>query len=211
MQLESQGAARWTRRDLASLVRESYMNNPVAYRAVRLVAESVADIPWLVFDGQDELRDAPLAGLLAKPNARQDQRAFITALVTSLLLSGNAYIERSGEGDLAELHLLRSDRVTIETDASGWPVALIWKSGQARRVIALESDDGAPARGCHIRDGHPLDDLYGLAPLEAAAMAVDIHNSASEWNKALIDNSARPSGALVYAPKSGGNSHARPV
>lgn len=205
VQLESQGAARWTRRDLGAQVRESYMKNPIAYRAVRLVAESVADVPWLVFDGADEVRETALGRLIAKPNARQDRRAFVTALVTSLLLSGNAYIERTGEGGLSELHLLRADKVSIQTDANGWPVALIWKNGQLRRTIALDSDDARPAPGCHIRDGHPLDDLYGLAPLEAAAMAVDIHNGASEWNKALIDNSARPSGALVYAPKSGGN------
>jgi hypothetical protein len=37
-----------------------------------------------------------------------------------------------------------------------------------------------------------------LSPLEAAATAIDIHNEASKWNKALLDNSARPSGALVY-------------
>ena len=35
--------------------------------------------------------------------------------------------------------------------------------------------------------------------MEAAASAIDIHNAASGWNKALLDNAARPSGALVYA------------
>ena len=25
------------------------------------------------------------------------------------------------------------------------------------------------------------------------------HNAAAEWNKALLDNAARPSGALVYS------------
>ncbi len=205
VQMETQGAAHWTRRDLASLVRESYMKNPVAYRAVRLVAESVADIPWLVFDGEDEVADSQLGKLLAHPNARQDRRAFVTALVTNLMLAGNAYVERAGTGSLSELHLLRPDRVSVETDGSGWPVALVWKNGQARRVVPLEGEDGAPAAACHIRDFHPLNDVTGFAPLEAAATAIDIHNSASEWNKALIDNSARPSGALVYAPKSGSN------
>jgi hypothetical protein len=40
-------------------------------------------------------------------------------------------------------------------------------------------------------------------PIEAAATAIDIHNTASKWNKALLDNSARPSGALVYAARDG--------
>ena len=39
--------------------------------------------------------------------------------------------------------------------------------------------------------------------LEAAAIAIDTHNSAAAWNKALLDNAARPSGALVYDPGDG--------
>jgi HK97 family phage portal protein len=45
----------------------------------------------------------------------------------------------------------------------------------------------------------PLDDHYGMAPLQAAATSLDIHNAAAQWNKALLDNAARPSGALVYS------------
>src|SRR4029079_6726585 len=45
---------------------------------------------------------------------------------------------------------------------------------------------------------HPLDDYYGLSPIEAAARAVDVHNAGAEWSRALLDNAARPSGALVY-------------
>jgi hypothetical protein len=48
---------------------------------------------------------------------------------------------------------------------------------------------------------HPVNDHYGLSPLEAAATAIDIHNAASRWHKALLDNSARPSGALVYTQR----------
>jgi phage portal protein BeeE len=29
-------------------------------------------------------------------------------------------------------------------------------------------------------------------------VAIDVHNSASAWSKALLDNAARPSGAIVY-------------
>ena len=204
VQLEQQGAARWTRRDTVSLIRESYLKNPVAYRAVRLVAEAVAEIPWVLFDGANEVSDHPLLSLLVKPNARQNGSAFVETMVTHLLLAGNAYVERSGSNDQSELHLLRPDKVSIETDASGWPVALVWRSGTVRRVISLEGENGKAPAACHILHYHPLDDIYGFAPLAAAAMAIDVHNSAGEWNKALIDNSARPSGALVYAPKAGG-------
>jgi HK97 family phage portal protein len=55
----------------------------------------------------------------------------------------------------------------------------------------------------HMRLCHPLDDHYGFSPIEAAATAIDLHNQASKWNKALLDNAARPSGALVYAAREG--------
>ena len=51
---------------------------------------------------------------------------------------------------------------------------------------------------CHIRSFHPQDDHYGFSPMQAAAQAVDVHNAASRWSKALLDNAARPSGAIVY-------------
>src|SRR5690606_38172806 len=55
----------------------------------------------------------------------------------------------------------------------------------------------------HLKLFHPANDHYGLSPVEPAATAIDLHNTASRWNKALLDNSARPSGALVYS--SGGH------
>ena len=55
----------------------------------------------------------------------------------------------------------------------------------------------------HVKLFHPVNDHYGLSPIEAAATAIDIHNTASRWNKALLDNSARPSGALVYTARDG--------
>jgi HK97 family phage portal protein len=55
----------------------------------------------------------------------------------------------------------------------------------------------------HVKAFHPLDDWYGMAPLEAAMLSVDQHNAAGGWNQALLGQGARPSGALVFAPKEG--------
>lgn len=61
---------------------------------------------------------------------------------------------------------------------------------------------------CHIKAFHPQDDHYGLSPMQAAAAAVDVHNAASAWSKALLDNAARPSGAIVYKGPDGHESMA---
>ena len=93
--------------------------------------------------------------------------------------------------------------MTVLADERGWPAALEYREGSARRRITLGAHGAGGA--LHLSLFHPLDDHYGFPPLEAALMALDTHNAAGRWNKALLDNSARPSGALVYAPKEGGN------
>jgi len=44
---------------------------------------------------------------------------------------------------------------------------------------------------------NPLDDWYGMSPIEAAARSIDQNNESRAWNVALLQNSARPPGALV--------------
>jgi HK97 family phage portal protein len=125
-------------------------------------------------------------------------------VVTQLLLHGNAYVQilLDADGVPAELFALRPERVSVEPDASGWPAAYVYKAGEAKTRLAARDGLGRPSL-VHLKAVHPLDDHYGLGCLGAAAGAVAIHNAASRWNKALLDNAARPSGALVYAPADG--------
>lgn len=201
--LHAQGDAAWTRRDYATLAREGFMRNPTVHRCVRLIAEAAASVPWLLYEQQSEVSEHPLLELLARPNPRCSGASFMEVLYGHLLMSGNAYVELVEAGETRELHLLRPDHVAVVTDASGWPVALEQRQGEKKRRIPLGSEREGSA--LHLRLFHPLDDLYGFPPLQAALMALDIQNAAGRWNKALLDNSARPSGALVYAPKDGGN------
>ncbi|MDP3897628.1 MAG: phage portal protein [Mesorhizobium sp.] len=206
--LHMQGDAVWTRRDYAGLAREGFMRNPVVHRAVRLIAEAASAVPFLLYEGEAEHADHPVLDLLRRPNGRQSGAAFMETLYGHLLLAGNAYAELAEAGTAGdagaarELHLLRPDRVSVVADTNGWPVALDYRAGSAKRRIALGPETGPGA--LQLTLFHPLDDHYGFAPLQAASMALDTHNAAARWNKALLDNSARPSGALVYAPKDGG-------
>jgi HK97 family phage portal protein len=202
--LHIDGEAHWTRRDFAALSREGFLRNPVVHRCVRLLAETASAVPWLLYEGEAELTEHPLLALLDRPNQRQSGPSFLQALYGYLLLSGNAYLELVTAGGAKELHLLRPDRVRVLADRAGWPTALEYRQGSEKRVIPLEGE-GEGSRALQISLFHPLDDHYGFPPLEAALAALDIHNAAGRWNKALLDNSARPSGALVYAPKEGGN------
>ncbi len=201
--IASEAPAHWTGRSYGALAREGFMRNPVAHRTVRLVAEAAAAIPWLAYEDGRELSDHPVLALIARPNPRMGGPDFMEALYGHLLLSGNAYVEPLALGGRpAELHLLRPDRVSVVTGADGWPEAYDYRADTGRRRIAVGRDGEGLL---HLKLFHPLDDQTGFPPLAAAQVALDLHNASGRWNKALLDNSARPSGALVYQPKEGGN------
>jgi HK97 family phage portal protein len=105
-------------------------------------------------------------------------------------------------GRLRELHVLRPDRMKVIPGPDGWPEAFEYSANGTSVRFAEEPLAGVRPI-LHTRLFHPDNDHYGMSPIEAAATAIDIHNAAGSWNKALLDNSARPSGALVYAAKSG--------
>ncbi|HEX2256049.1 MAG TPA: phage portal protein, partial [Afifellaceae bacterium] len=187
--LHSAGRPVWTPRDYAALARAGYMKNPVVYRAVRLVAESAASLAWLAYDGERELDHHPVLDLLARPNPRQAGAALLEAVYGHLLTAGKAYVEAVVVGEeLRELHALRPDRMKVVPDASGWPAA--YEYSACGRIVRFRQDEGAVPPILHLALFHPLDDQYGFAPLEAAQVSLDVHNAASAWNKALLDNAA---------------------
>ncbi len=190
------GRAVWSPRDTVSLTRTGFVGNPVGFRCVKLIAEAAAALPLVAQDRDARYDVHPLLDLVARPNPGQGRAEFFEALYGQLILSGNGFVEAVGAGGLpAELHVLRSDRMSVVPGADGWPVAYDYTvGGRSHRFDMTGPADPV----CHIRSFHPQDDHYGLSPMQAAAVAIDVHNSASAWSKALLDNAARPSGAIVY-------------
>ena len=190
------GRAVWSARDTVTLTKSGFTRNPVGFRAVRMIAEAAAALP-LILQDRDRRYDAhPVADLLARPNAAQGRAELLEAVYGYLLLSGDAYLEAVGDGSLpVELHALRPERMSIVQGADGWPIGYDYTvAGKKHRFTVGEG--ASPI--CHIKSFHPQNDHYGFSPLEAAASAIDVHNAASNWSKALLDNAARPSGAIVY-------------
>ncbi len=189
--------AAWSPRDTATLTRSGFAANPVGFRAVKLIAEAAAALPLTLQDSTRRYDSHPMLSLITRPNTAQGRAEFLEALYGHLLLSGNAYVEAAvfGEDLPGELHVLRSDRMRVVPGSDGWPQAYEYAVGGRKHRFAATS---VISPICHIRNFHPQDDHYGFSPLQAAAMAVDVHNSASRWSKSLLDNAARPSGALVW-------------
>ncbi len=199
----SSGRVAWSPRDTGSLTRVGFAGNPVGFRAVKLIAEAAAALPLVLQGAGQRYAEHPVLSLLARPNPMQGRAELLEALYAALLLTGDAWLEAVGPGGVPlELHALRSDRMSVIPGADGWPVAFEYAVGGRKHRFAL--GEGAPVI-CHVRAYHPQDDHYGLSPMQAAA-AIDVHNAASRWSKALLDNAARPSGAIVYRGSEGGGS-----
>ena len=175
--------------DYAREVAEAYLANPVAQRSVRIVAEGVGGAPLSCADEQFEKLLACSCG----------SQPLLEVLAAQLSLHGNAYVQivKDGAGVPVELYPLRPERVQVVAGEDGWPTAYRYILADRTLTIPLEDEDGWP-NIVHLKGFHPTDDHYGAGSLAAAAPAVAIHNAASEWNRALLANAARPSGALVY-------------
>lgn len=170
---------------------QAALRNPVALRAVRLVAQGLASVALECGD-----QDHPASRLVTP--------VLLEGVATDLLLSGNAYVQTglSLSGEAGELWLLRPERMRLETDANGWPRAWLYQLGGRLQRLPVEGDRNEPGI-LHLKELNPLDDHMGMGALPAASEGVALLQAAGKWNRALIANAARPSGALVLDNEGG--------
>ncbi len=160
------GGMRWSPRDFATLTRESYERNAVAYRAVRMIAEGAASVPWRLYEGDTEVEAHPLLDLVRRPNDAMTGTDLIEALVSNLLLFGNAYLEvLRVDRTPRELFVLRPDRMSVLAGQDGWPAG--YEYTVAGRTIRYDVARDGQSPVLHLKLFNPLDDHYGLPPLAA--------------------------------------------
>lgn len=97
------------------------MKLSAVYRAVNCISDAISQLPMEIFKIDrkgfkiKDRKNPSFKVLNSKPNKRMTRFTFITLLVQSMLLKGNAfaYIVRDREGNVKELIYLPSDYVTI--------------------------------------------------------------------------------------------------
>lgn len=120
-----------------SAVARAFVDNPVAQRAVRLVAEGVGSAPLLPADPASDNRAA-----LALVSATSAGQGLLETLAAQILLHGNGYVQvmRDGGGKPVELFALRPDRVGSDRlDVTGAAFA----AGEAPTVPLVEIREAA--------------------------------------------------------------------
>lgn len=125
---------------------EVYRKNPVGLRAVRLVSGVVGGLP--LFGAEPALKLIGAEGLLE-------------GVAAALLLHGNAYVQLIADGHdrPGELNLLRPERVSVATDAAGWPSAYVYRAG-GKSVRIAKSDALGRRQLAHLKALNPADDHY---------------------------------------------------
>tara|TARA_A100001391_G_scaffold196867_1_gene176165 strand:+ start:594 stop:2696 length:2103 start_codon:yes stop_codon:yes gene_type:complete len=185
------------------LAKEGYLKNAIVYRCVNEISKGAGAVDYMVKSGDMVLDQHPLLDLLARPNPLQSYSEFFNSLFGFLLLGGNAYVLKVGSevGAPRELHLLRPDRINIKGGGNPIPSSYEYVvNGRVQDVFQVDQDTGFSELK-HIKLWNPLDDYYGCSPLQAAAVEVDQHNLSSKHNINLLNNGARPSGAVIFKPK----------
>lgn len=192
-----------------TLAAEGYEANPVVYRCFRLIADAIKSMPVLIKNGEEDVTgEHELSMVLASPNPDQIWEELIETLVGHLGLAGEFFLEGvtlgSGTGGkLAELYALRPDKMEVQPGADGLVAGYVYNSGSGEKKYQNPPKADRFRQVLHLKYWNPRNTWRGLPPLLPAAAAADEHNQAAKHAKALYDNAARPSGALVFDPKEG--------
>lgn len=175
---------------------EGYSKCAYVYRCVNIKADAMASIPWLLYDGPDkdkEIADHRILELLAHPNPWQGGSAFIRNLHAYLQLNGNSFVYAPPNSltPPREMYNLRPDMTQPIEGGSDAPVAYYQYSGKHGTMRI------APEDMLHLKCWNPTDELRGMSPLLAAALAIQQNNESHLWNVATLQHGGRPSGVLT--------------
>lgn len=207
------GKAVWSDRNYEVFAREAYIRNVVAYKCISMLAKNASSIPLLLYDKRTkrEIKNHPLLDLLNNPNPTQNGCEFFESIYSYKLIAGNSFIKATflkseNFKNPKELFVLRPDRINIIAGENGLPMAYEYKVNNSKTRFYVDKITGQ-SEILHLKNFNPINDWYGLSPIEAASYSIDQHNEASKWNQSMLQNGARPSGALMVKCSDDSNSN----
>lgn len=182
-----------------------YKKNVIVYRCVHLISRALSSVDWILKESTENheadkiIYKHDILDMIEKPNSKQYKATFIESAVSYILLSGNCYIMvvRDNEGKPKELHLLRPDRMRVIPGSNSIPVGYEYSIGNNRQFFEVDQESGM-SDILHIKLFNPLDDWYGMSPVEVAVSSINQHNAIAQQNTSFLQNGGRPSGALMY-------------
>jgi HK97 family phage portal protein len=177
---------------------DAAMRLTAVYACVRVLAESVAMLPFVLYNEAANGSKKPvkthwLYALIARrPNEFQNPMEFREMMMTHLCLRGNAFarIVSDGSGAVTDLIPLHPDRITIEMlGDDNWRYHVrngdqsesILTRGQMFHIKALSSDG-----------------VVGINPIAASRETIATGLSAQSYGMRYFENDATPGGWIEY-------------
>lgn len=190
--------------DYRGLAKDTYLVNAIGFKCLKLTAVAAAQIKIDLVEKKSRkiIEDHPIIDLVNRPSPLVSKAHFFERLYSFTRLAGNAYVHAAGpnapDAQPNELWCLRPDYMRVDKGGFGLPRGYthIYEGRETHWPMSAMGDCDI----LHIKEFHPLDDLYGLSRTEPGAYGIRRHNMASKHNYSLLLNGARPSGALVFKP-----------
>lgn len=191
--------AAWSEEKYETYSREGYLYNVIAHACIDKIAKAAASVPWKayeVIDGTKKEIDLPF---LYRPNPSDSWAAFMTKVISYLIIAGNSFIEKiaptngPNKGMPTEIYALRPDRFEILLDSVTGQISKYKFGGESNAEKTWDVDQLThQADILHLKLFNPLDDIWGTGLVRAAAREIDTSNEAVTWNKSLLEKQGRP-------------------
>lgn len=175
------------------VTQDSALRLDAVYGCVRLLADSVAQLPLDTFRRVSEGRREPypLPIWLEFPNSELTRYELFERMMASLLLDGNAYVyvNRQANGDIVELIPLHPGQVRVERDRA------------TRRLMFHVQDDAGDrftvpfTEMLHVR-GFTVGGPVGLSPIAYARQTIGRGVAAEKFQSQWLGDGAIPSSIL---------------
>ncbi len=188
-----------------AVTERSAMQMTAVYSCVRILAEAIAGLPLHLYrytpDGSKvKAVDHPLYLLLHdEPNPEMSSFVFREALMTHLLLWGNAYAQiiRNGKGEVVALYPLMPNRMSVDRDAHGQLYYTYTRASDEAKTMTGTTVLLPPSDVLHI-PGLGFDGLVGYSPIAMAKNAIGLAIATEEYGAKFFANGAAPSGVLEH-------------
>lgn len=205
--------------DIKKFADEGYRRNSLIFACICIKATSFMgpDLYAYAQQGDEEVRlpnDHMLSQILARPNKRDSQSAFMRKWQTNLDVAGNAYAlkVRANTGMPVQLRILRPDLIRPIPNREGEIVAYEYgKLSSAGGYTKEQIEEGKESSGYdaqvlpaedvihEIAAPDPLNPYRGLSPIAVLARMGDLDNYASDYLRSFFLNAGIPSGILKIA------------
>lgn len=194
--------ASWMGSSYEQFCTEGYIKNVIAYRCIAIVARSASFISLKCgLKNNDgifiEDTNHAVIHLLTRPNIYESYYDIMEKIYSYKLIWGNVFLRITSDhcGMPNKLECLRPDRVIVLSNDNGEIIGYRYKNKKQKEDYFINENGFCEI--IHIKSFNPMNDFYGLSAMESAKYAIDQHNESAKYTKSLLQNSARPSGALI--------------